>query len=126
MSGARLQLHDHAAVLPGRELDPLVGRDVRVPQPELTAIEELARPPLAADTSARPERTPMLDNLHQERIDGLLATRQRAIEVGDIGVARACTHDLAAIGYRDPEPETTRAAALPERPTTRRPARRSA
>jgi hypothetical protein len=52
------------------------------------------------------------------RITGLLASRARALEAGDLNVARACTVELGWYGYRDepvvPPLENTAAAPLPE------------
>ncbi len=59
------------------------------------------------------------------RIRGLLKTRAGALAqpVPDVSVARACTFELACLGYHDPVPESpmenTAAAPLPEKRTTR-------
>lgn len=55
---------------------------------------------------------------------GYLRARERAAQIGDWHLVRTINADLARIGYVDPTPETTRAAAMPEAAVPLEPARR--
>lgn len=48
------------------------------------------------------------------KIAGLLRSREMAENAGDSSVARACSADLARIGYRGPELETVEAPGMPD------------
>jgi hypothetical protein len=51
---------------------------------------------------------------HDRTVAHLLAERERARSLSDVGYLRACTADLRRYGHREAL-ETTQAAALPER-----------
>ena len=59
---------------------------------------------------------------HQVKVAGYLASRERALAMGDVNLARSITMDLRRLGYVEPE---TTSAALPAETVTPPKARRA-